>query len=112
MGMVTASKWVAAGFGGPEVLSLIEADVPEPGPGEVTIKVRAAGVNPADYKHFAAGQDPGLLPLPVGYEVAGVVTALSVPAGFGLRRADRSGPASPGRPWTHPVNRTNRKELS
>jgi NADPH2:quinone reductase len=76
MGMVTASKWVATGFGGPEVLSLIEADVPEPGPGEVTIEVRAAGVNPADYKHFAAGQDPGLLPLAVGYEVAGVVTAL------------------------------------
>jgi NADPH2:quinone reductase len=76
IGMVTASKWVATGFGGPEVLSLIEADVPEPGPGEVTIEVRAAGVNPADYKHFAAEQDPGLLPLAVGYEVAGVVIAL------------------------------------
>jgi NADPH:quinone reductase len=74
--MTRARKWVAAGFGGPEVLTLIEADVPEPGPGEVTIEVQAAGVNPADYKHFAAGQDPGLLPLAVGYEVAGVVTAL------------------------------------
>jgi hypothetical protein len=30
--MVTARKWVAAGFGGPEVLRNIEADVPDPGP--------------------------------------------------------------------------------
>jgi NADPH:quinone reductase len=33
-------------------------------------------MNPADYKHFAPGQDKSLLPLTVGYEVAGVVTAL------------------------------------
>ena len=41
--MVTARKWVAAGFGGPEVLRNIEADVPDPGPGQATISVRAAG---------------------------------------------------------------------
>lgn len=80
--VMTASKWVATGFGGPEVLALIETDVPEPGPGEVTIEVRAAGVNPADYKHFAAGQDPALLPLAVGFEVAGVVSALGPGTGL------------------------------
>ena len=74
--MITARKWVAAGFGGPEVLRAIEVDVPEPGPGQVTIEVRAAGLNPADAKHIGPGQDARLLPLSIGYEVAGVVTAL------------------------------------
>ena len=72
---LTARKWVAVDFGGPEVLRNIEVDVPDPGPGQVTIDVRAAGINPADAKHIAPGQDPKLLPLSVGYEVAGVVTA-------------------------------------
>src|SRR5580693_9460764 len=70
-----ARKWVAVDFGGPEVLRNIEVDVPDPGPGQVTIDVRAAGMNPADAKHIAPGQDRALLPLSVGYEVAGVVTA-------------------------------------
>jgi NADPH:quinone reductase-like Zn-dependent oxidoreductase len=74
--MSMARKWVAAAFGGPEVLRNIEVDVPDPGPGQVTIDVRACGMNPADAKHIAPGQDPGLLPLSIGYEVAGLVTAL------------------------------------
>src|SRR6516164_8533123 len=73
---LTARKWIAVGFGGPEVLRNVEVDVPGPGPGQVTIDVRAAGMNPADAKHIAPGQDPKLLPLSIGYEVAGVVTAL------------------------------------
>jgi NADPH2:quinone reductase len=74
--MVTARKWVAVDFGGPEVLRNIEVDVPAPGPGQVSISVRAAGMNPADAKHMAPGQDRKLLPLSIGYEVAGIVTAL------------------------------------
>jgi NADPH:quinone reductase len=74
--MTTARKWVAVDFGGPEVLRSIEVDVPDPGPGQVTIEVRAVGMNPADAKHIAPGQDRKLLPLSIGYEVAGVVTAL------------------------------------
>jgi len=74
--MIRARKWVAAAFGGPEVLRNVQVDVPDPGPGQVTIDVRAAGMNPADAKHIAPGQDRKLLPLPIGYEVAGVVTAL------------------------------------
>jgi NADPH:quinone reductase len=73
---LVARKWVAVDFGGPEVLRNIEVDVPEPGPGQVTVDVRAAGMNPADAKHIAPGQDPKLLPLSLGFEVAGVVTAL------------------------------------
>jgi NADPH:quinone reductase len=74
--MITARKWVAADFGGPEVLRNIEVDVSDPGPGQVTVDVRACGMNPADAKHIAPGQDPKLLPLSIGFEVAGVVTAL------------------------------------
>jgi NADPH2:quinone reductase len=74
--MTTAWQWIATDFGGPEVLQLRMVDVPSPGPGEVTITVRAAGMNPADYKHFGPGQDHRLLPLTVGYEVAGVLAAL------------------------------------
>jgi len=74
--MTTGRQWIAADFGGPEVLQLREVDVPSPGPGEVTIAVRAAGMNPADYKHFGPGQDRRLLPLTIGYEAAGVLAAV------------------------------------
>jgi NADPH:quinone reductase-like Zn-dependent oxidoreductase len=67
---------VAKDFGGPEVLVEIVVELPGPRPGEVMVEVRAAGMNPADYKHFGAGQDPTLLPLSTGYEVAGVILAL------------------------------------
>jgi NADPH:quinone reductase len=74
--MTQARKWVAVDFGGPEVLRMIDVDVPDPGPGHVRIDVRAVGMNPADAKHIAPGQDRKLLPLPLGYEVAGFVSAL------------------------------------
>lgn len=68
---------VATGFGGPEVLSVVEEAVPQPRHGEVTIRVRAAAVNPIDYKFYsgAMGADPATLPLRVGQELSGVVTA-------------------------------------
>jgi len=76
--MNSAKAVVAASYGGPEVLEVREVEVPAPGPGEVTIEVRAAGVNPVDYKLFsgARGADPDALPLPVGLEVAGVLSAI------------------------------------
>lgn len=74
--MTTAIQWVATDFGGPEVLRQRTIEVPAPGPGQVTVAVRAAGMNPADFKHFGPGQDEALLPLTVGYEVAGIVTAV------------------------------------
>jgi NADPH:quinone reductase len=69
-------RWVAADFGGPQVLKQVDVQVPAPGPGEVTIEVRAVGMNPADFKRFAAGDDRSVLPMPVGYEVAGVIRAI------------------------------------
>ena len=71
-----AKAWVATDFGGPDVLREIDVEVPAPKHGEVTITVRAAGMNPADYKHFASGTDRSVLPLSIGYEVAGVISAL------------------------------------
>jgi NADPH:quinone reductase len=74
--VTAARQWVAADFGGPEALRCIDVDVPAPPHGHVTISVLAAGMNPADAKHIAPGQDRKLLPLPIGYEVAGIITAL------------------------------------
>ncbi|WP_040810333.1 quinone oxidoreductase family protein [Nocardia concava] len=83
-----ATAVVATSYGGPEVLSLIGVEVPDPGPGEVTVAVRAAGVNPFDYKFYsgAFGADPNKLPLRIGLEVSGVVTAVG---------PDADGPAGP-----------------
>lgn len=69
---------VATAFGGPEVLSVIDRPTPELGAGEVRVAVRAAGMNPIDWKLFggAMGADETTLPRPVGMEAAGVVTAL------------------------------------
>ena len=69
---------VATAFGGPEVLSVVEQPIGAPGPGEAVLEVRAAGVNPADWKlaSGAFGADPKRLPLRLGYEAAGVVTAV------------------------------------
>jgi NADPH:quinone reductase-like Zn-dependent oxidoreductase len=71
-----ARRWVATDFGDLDVFEEVEFDLPEPGPGEVSIEVRAAGTNPADYKHVARAGDRSLLPIPVGYEVAGVISAV------------------------------------
>lgn len=79
---------VATAYGGPEVLAAVETDVPDPGPGEVTVAVRAAGVNPIDHKSYSGmmGDDPDALPMPLGMEVSGEVTAVG---------PDATGPAGP-----------------
>lgn len=69
-----AHHWIATRPGGLDVFSFEEYDVPAPQHGEITIAVRAAGMNPADAKHVASGA--GDFPRAVGYEVAGVVTAV------------------------------------
>jgi NADPH:quinone reductase-like Zn-dependent oxidoreductase len=67
---------VAAAYGGPEVLAVVEEPDRAPGPGEAVLRVRAAGVNPADWKSYSGlwGTDPARLPLRLGFEAAGVVT--------------------------------------
>ncbi|MGW2410949.1 NADP-dependent oxidoreductase [Streptomyces tubercidicus] len=65
-----------AEFGGPDVLHLIDAEEPHAGPGQVRIAVRAAGVNPFDWR-VREGQmlaaHPVELPAGVGQDASGVV---------------------------------------
>jgi NADPH:quinone reductase-like Zn-dependent oxidoreductase len=79
---------VATAYGGPEVLSVVNVEVPAPGPGEVTMAVQAAGVNPIDYKLYsgAMGNSTDNLPMRMGHEAAGVITAVG---------PDAAGPAGP-----------------
>ena len=60
--------------GGPEVLKLIEEDLPEPRPGEVRLKILATGVAFADVL-MRYGVYPNMPPLPFspGYDVVGVI---------------------------------------
>jgi NADPH:quinone reductase len=65
---------VATAFGGPEVLSVVSEDVGVPGAGEVRIAVRAAGINPVDWKRYSGTQGTdAALPMRLGFEAAGVV---------------------------------------
>ncbi|WP_411144622.1 NADP-dependent oxidoreductase [Streptomyces sp. x-80] len=65
-----------AEFGGPDVLHLVDAEEPHAGPGQIRIAVRAAGVNPVDWR-IREGQfqrvRPIELPAGVGQDAAGVV---------------------------------------
>lgn len=70
-----AKHWIATRPGGLDVFAFEEYDVRPPQHGEVTIAVRAAGMNPADAKHVARG-GPADFPKAIGYEVAGVVSAV------------------------------------
>ena len=64
--------------GGPEVLHLVELPDPQPGPGEVVIKVDAAAVNFSDLMRRRGDVYPVPTPVPFvpGAEVAGTVAAL------------------------------------
>lgn len=62
-------------FGGPEVLQVVELADPHPGPGQVRIAVRAAGVNASDWKKRQGLMDRQL-PQTMGYEAAGIVDEL------------------------------------
>jgi NADPH:quinone reductase-like Zn-dependent oxidoreductase len=57
-------------FGGPEVLEIVDLPDPHAGTGQVRIAVRAAGVNPSDWKK-RKGLMGGELPQTMGYEAAG-----------------------------------------
>ena len=66
-------------FGGPEMLQLEQVPIPEPKDGEVLLAIRAASINPVDYK-TRAGKYPGLtaadLPRTLGRDGSGVVAKL------------------------------------
>ncbi|WP_055421187.1 NADP-dependent oxidoreductase [Streptomyces pactum] len=65
-------------LGGPEVLKEVRPQRPEPRPNEVLVRVRAAGVNPTDWKHRANGGFLGEPPFVLGWDVSGVVEAVGI----------------------------------
>jgi len=78
--MTIARAVVAPTYGGPEVLEVREVEVPDPGAGEVTIEVRAAGLNPVDHT-IASGHFPGREPPLEAEERQRILDALETCAG-------------------------------
>jgi NADPH:quinone reductase-like Zn-dependent oxidoreductase len=67
-------------LGGPEVLALAEVPAPEPIPTEIQVRVRAAGVNPVDFKTREGRGTAKVLgepPFTIGWDVAGEVTMIA-----------------------------------
>jgi NADPH:quinone reductase-like Zn-dependent oxidoreductase len=69
---------VVTQHGGPEVLQVVEGSLPEPGPGEVRVKVLTAGVSAYDLMHRRSGSLPGAPPVPYtpGEDIVGVADKL------------------------------------
>ncbi|MCZ0985214.1 NADP-dependent oxidoreductase [Streptomyces diastatochromogenes] len=65
-------------LGGPEVLKEVQVERPAPRPNEVLVRVRAAGVNPTDWKHRATGGFLGEPPFVLGWDVSGEVVATGI----------------------------------
>lgn len=66
-------------FGGPEVLDMVETDIPVPSAGEVVVEVRAAGINPGEAAIRAGLLEalyPTTFPTGEGSDLAGVITAV------------------------------------
>jgi NADPH:quinone reductase-like Zn-dependent oxidoreductase len=76
-------KVIQRGFGGPEVLELVEAERPAPRSGEVLIRVHAVSLNPVD-SVVRSGAFPllGEPPFSIGWDVSGVVEAVGPGARF------------------------------
>jgi NADPH:quinone reductase-like Zn-dependent oxidoreductase len=85
----TMMAWLVHEFGPPEVMKFERVPWPEPGPGEVLVKVEAAGVGPWD-SWIRAGKSalPQPLPLTLGSDLSGVIVATG-PGVSGLRVGDQ-----------------------
>ena len=88
--MTTARAVRLDQFGGIEVLHVEEVELRAPGPDEVVLEVRAAGINPGEAairQGFLAEVAPSTFPSGQGSDLAGVVTAVGGP-GTGLAVGD------------------------
>lgn len=71
-----AMRWTAPAPGPIETWTFDEVEISPPGHGEVTVRIHAAGVNPADAKHVAQARPGAQFPVPIGYELSGEITAV------------------------------------
>lgn len=97
MSASTMRAVVQHAFGGPEVLRVEQVPRPAPLPTEVLVQVRAAGINPVDWKTRAGKGMAGVLgepPFTVGWDVSGVVAEV----GFGVTTL-KPGDEVFGMPW-------------
>jgi len=95
MNQVKARRVVVTKRGGPEVLQLIDEDLPEPEPGEVRVKVQTAGVSAFDLMYRRSGLLPGSphVPFTLGVDVVGVADKLG-PSVTSLELGQRVGGAT------------------
>jgi NADPH:quinone reductase-like Zn-dependent oxidoreductase len=103
----TMMAWRVHEFGPPEVMKFERAPRPEPGSGEVLIKVEAVGVGPWD-AWIRAGKSalPQPLPLTLGSDLSGEIAAVGTGVSelrvgdqvYGVTNRDLSGP-TPSTPW-------------
>lgn len=90
-------------YGGREVLYVADVDMPTPGPGEVVVEVRAAGINPGEAAIRSGAMHemfPASFPSGEGSDLAGIVTAVGPGVsefavgdevlGFSLRRSSHA----------------------
>jgi NADPH2:quinone reductase len=80
--------WYVREFGGPEVMRWTELPDPQPGPGQLRVRVHASGINFAETRMRAGTYGGQALPFVMGMESAGVVEAVG-PGVAGLRAGDR-----------------------
>lgn len=104
-----ARRLVVESFGGPEVLRVTRAPVPEPGPGEVRVRMLAAGLARADLLQragaYPGGPRPPFVP---GWDVVGRVEAVGESVGSDLVGATVAALVLAGGHATHVVARADR----
>src|SRR5512136_1222804 len=85
-GMKTYRAVMLTRKGGPEVLQVVDLPLQEPGPGQLRVRVRAAGVGATDLTTLEGSYAfAPRMPFVPGYEIAGVVDAIGAGvSGFSL----------------------------
>jgi len=68
-------------FGGPDVLEVVEREIPEPPMNHVLVRVRAVGINPVDSYIRSGAPLLGQPPFVLGYDVSGVVESVGTGVG-------------------------------
>jgi NADPH:quinone reductase-like Zn-dependent oxidoreductase len=96
--------WRIRRYGGPEVLALEETPVPQPGPGDVLVRVAAASANPSDWllrEGRLQRAFPVTFPRTIGRDCAGTVVAVGEGAADVATGDEVFGVGAPDRDGTH-----------